>query len=104
MFPDCRFFLADFLPRSSILSSRGNNPVKTHSYRRVSQIEVKKDGVVFVKKPHQVKMIPRFYQIHLQQQLKETEYPTLKLLVYWLQCHKTVSIESLATLMMGLGL
>jgi Transposase DDE domain len=50
-------------------------------------------------KPHQVKMIPQFYQIHLQQQLKETEYLTLKLLVYLLQCHKTVSIESLATLM-----
>lgn len=49
--------------------------------------------------PHQIKMIPQFYQIHLQQQLKETEYLTLKLLVYLLQCHKTVSIESLATLM-----
>jgi hypothetical protein len=50
-------------------------------------------------KPHQVKMIPQFYQIYLQQQLKETEYLTLKLLVYLLQCHKTVSIEALATLM-----
>ncbi len=44
-------------------------------------------------------MIPQFYQIYLQQQLKQTEYLTLKLLVYLLQCHKTVSIESLATLM-----
>ncbi len=44
-------------------------------------------------------MIPQFYQIHLQQQLQKSEYLTLKLLVYLLQCHKTVSIESLATVM-----
>ena len=44
-------------------------------------------------------MFPQFYQIHLQQQLKNTEYLTLKILVYLLQSQKQVSIESLATLM-----
>jgi hypothetical protein len=44
-------------------------------------------------------MFPQFYQIHLQQQLKNTEYLTLKILVYLLQSQKQVSIELLATLM-----
>jgi len=44
-------------------------------------------------------MFPQFYQIHLQRQLKNTEYLTLKILVYLLQSQKQVSIESLATLM-----
>ncbi len=44
-------------------------------------------------------MIPQFYQLHLEQQLQKSEYLTLKLLVDLLQRHKTVSIESLATLM-----
>jgi hypothetical protein len=44
-------------------------------------------------------MFPQFYQIHLQRQLKNTEYLTLKILVYLLQSHKQVSIELLATLM-----
>ena len=44
-------------------------------------------------------MFSQFYQFHLEQQLQKSEYLTLKLLVYLLQCHKTVSIESLATLM-----
>jgi hypothetical protein len=63
------------------------------------QFGVKKDGVVFVRKPHLLKMFPQFFQIHLQQQLKTTEYLTLKILVYLLQCHKQVSIELLASLM-----
>jgi hypothetical protein len=60
---------------------------------------VKKDGVSLVKKPHQLKMFPQFYLLHLQQQLKTTEYLTLKKLVYLLQCHRQVSIELLASLM-----
>jgi hypothetical protein len=60
---------------------------------------VKKDGVVIVKKPHLLNMFPSFYQIHLQQQLKATEYLTLKILVYLLACHKQVSLELLASLM-----
>ena len=44
-------------------------------------------------------MFPQFYQIHLQQPLKNTEYLTLKVLVYLLQSQKQVSIELLATLM-----
>jgi uncharacterized membrane protein len=41
-------------------------------------------------------MFPQFYQNHLEKQLKPTEYPTLKALVYLLQSHKQVSIELLA--------
>jgi hypothetical protein len=44
-------------------------------------------------------MLPSFYQIHLQQQLKNTEYLTLKILVYLLQSQEQVSIELLVTLM-----
>ncbi len=44
-------------------------------------------------------MLPEFYHIHLQQQLKASEYLMLKILVYLLQCHRQVSIESLASLM-----
>ena len=60
---------------------------------------VKKDGVVSVKKPHLLNMFPSFYLLHLQQQLKATEYLTLKILVYLLACHKQVSLELLASLM-----
>ena len=44
-------------------------------------------------------MFPRFYLLHLQRQLKNTEYLTLKILVYLLQSQKQLSIELLATLM-----
>ena len=60
---------------------------------------VKKDGVVIVKKPHLLNMFPSFYLLHLQQQLKATEYLTLKILVYLLEGHKQVSLELLAFLM-----
>ena len=60
---------------------------------------VKKDGVVIVKKLHLLNMFPSFYLLHLQQQLKATEYRTLKILVYLLACHKQVSLELLASLM-----
>ena len=60
---------------------------------------VKKDGVVIVKNPHLLNMLPSFYQIHLQEQLKVTEYLTLKILVYLLEGHKQVSRELLASLM-----
>lgn len=44
-------------------------------------------------------MLPQFYQNHLAQKLKKSEYLSLKLLVELLQTHKQVSIELLATLM-----
>lgn len=74
-------------------------PSKAKSDRRWKQVAVKKDGVILVNKPHQLKMFPQFYQIHLQQQLKNSEYLTLKVLIYLLQSQKQVSIELLATLM-----
>lgn len=60
---------------------------------------VKKDGVSIVQKPHLSKMLPKSYQSCFQRQLKNTEYLTLKILVFLLQSHKQVSIEALATLM-----
>jgi hypothetical protein len=60
---------------------------------------VKKDGVSIVKEPHLLKMLPPFYQIYFQRQLKNAEYLTLTILVFLLQTHKQVSIELLATLM-----
>ena len=44
-------------------------------------------------------MFPQFYLLHLQRQLKNIEYLTLKILVYLWQSQKQVSIELLATLM-----
>jgi hypothetical protein len=44
-------------------------------------------------------MFPQFYLLYLQRQLKNTEYLTLKTLVYLWQSQKQVSIELLATLM-----
>lgn len=44
-------------------------------------------------------MLPQFYQSHLQKQLKNPEYLTLKMLVYVWQSHKQISWELLATLM-----
>ena len=60
---------------------------------------VKKDGVSIVKKPHLLKMLPSFYRICFQRQLKNAEYLTLTILVFLLQTRKQVSIELLATLM-----
>ena len=44
-------------------------------------------------------MLPPFYQICFQKQLKQAEYLTLSILIFLLQIKKQVSIESLATLM-----
>jgi len=44
-------------------------------------------------------MFPQFYLLHIQRQLKNTEYLNLKILVYLWQSQKQVSIELLATLM-----
>jgi hypothetical protein len=61
---------------------------------------VKKDGVNFYKQPHLYTMLPLFYQNCFQRQLKQAEYLTLQILVFLLQAHKQVSIESLATVML----
>ena len=60
---------------------------------------VKKDGANLVKSPHQTKMLPKFYQSCFQKQLEKTAYLTLNILIFLLQFHKKVTIESLATLM-----
>jgi hypothetical protein len=60
---------------------------------------VKKDGVIFLNPPHLLNMFPQFYLLHLQRQLNNTEYLTLKILVYLWQSQKQVSIELLAILM-----
>ncbi len=60
---------------------------------------VKKDGVAIVNNPSLLKMLPTFYQTCFQQQLKQTQYLTLQILVFLLQSYKNVSIERLATVM-----
>ncbi|MBW3587725.1 MAG: hypothetical protein KY448_18355 [Cyanobacteria bacterium 0813] len=60
---------------------------------------VKKDGVNFYKQPHPYTILPPFYQNCFQRQLKKAEYLTLQILLFLLQAHKQVSIESLATVM-----
>ncbi|GET42876.1 hypothetical protein [Microseira wollei] len=67
-------------------------PSKARAIAFLRQLAVKKDGVILVNKPHQLKMFPQFYQIHRQQQLKNTEDLTLKVLIYLLQSQKQVSI------------
>ena len=44
-------------------------------------------------------MLPPFYQNCFQRPLKKAEYLTRQILVFLLQAHKQVSIESLATVM-----
>lgn len=58
---------------------------------------VKKDGAVIVNKPHQMKMLPQFYQTHLKNQVKLADYLTLSILLNLLQSIKQVSLERLAT-------
>ena len=60
---------------------------------------VKKDGAKFVKSPQILKMLPSFYQICFQKQLEKTAYLTLNILIFVVQIHKQVTIESLARLM-----
>jgi len=60
---------------------------------------VEKNGVAIVNKPPLLKMLPTFYQICWEHQLKQTQYLTLQILVFLLQAHKHVSIERLATVM-----
>jgi hypothetical protein len=58
---------------------------------------VKKDGVVIVNKPHQLKMLPQFYQTYLRNQVKLADYLTLNILLNLLQSIKQVNLERLAT-------
>jgi hypothetical protein len=57
---------------------------------------VKKDRSSFVNKTYQMKMLPTFYQTHLQSQLSRSEYLTLTLLLNLLQSIKQVRLERLA--------
>lgn len=58
---------------------------------------VEKDRSSFVNKTYQMKMLPTFYQTHLQSQLSRSQYLTLTLLLNLLQSIKQVRLESLAT-------
>lgn len=57
---------------------------------------VEKDRSSFVNKTYQMKMLPTFYQTHLQSQLSRSQYLTLTLLLNLLQSIKQVRLESLA--------
>ncbi|MEG4272515.1 MULTISPECIES: hypothetical protein [unclassified Microcoleus] len=50
--------------------------------------------------PESEKILINTIALHLQQQLKATEYVTLKILVYLFTCHKQVSLKLLASLML----
>lgn len=58
---------------------------------------IKKDRPSFVNKTYLLKMLPQFYQTHLQGQLIPTDYLLLACLIRLLQRIKQVRLESLAT-------
>ena len=58
---------------------------------------VKKDEPCFVNKTHLLKMLPAFYQTHLQSQLTRSQYLLLSCLIQLLQTIKQVRLEALAT-------
>jgi hypothetical protein len=58
---------------------------------------VKKDEPCFVNKTHFMKMLPAFYQTHLQRQLTRSQYLLLCCLIQLLQTIKQVRLEALAT-------
>ena len=66
--------------------------------RRVSSrilYMIKKNGLISENKTA-TKMLPIFYQIHLQKYLNQSQLITLKLLIWLLQSQKQVKIERLA--------
>lgn len=58
---------------------------------------VEKDRSAFVNKTYLLKMLPVFYQSHLQNQLSRAEYLLLTCLISLLQTIKQVRLEALAT-------
>jgi len=58
---------------------------------------IKKDKSAFLNKNYLLKMLPTFYQAHLQSQLRRAEYLLLTCLISLLQTIKQVRIETLAT-------
>ena len=57
---------------------------------------LKKDRSGIVNKTDLIKMLPLFYQTHLQQQLTRAQFIVLSLLLALIQQHKQVSLEALA--------
>jgi hypothetical protein len=57
---------------------------------------LKKDRSGIVNKTDLIKMLPLFYQTHLQQQLTRAQFIVLSLLLALIQHHKQVSLEALA--------
>lgn len=58
---------------------------------------IKKDRSAFLNKTYLLKMLPTFYQTHLQSQLSRGEYLLLTCLINVLQTIKQVRLEALAT-------
>ena len=59
---------------------------------------VQEKTVSIVNKTALLRMLPQFYQTHLQSRLSATQFLTLQLLIKLLQFHKQVKIERLAAL------
>lgn len=57
---------------------------------------VEKDRSHIVNKTYQMKILPLFYQVHLESQLDSAQYLTLSIVINLLQSIKKVSIEALA--------
>lgn len=57
---------------------------------------VEKDKPPIVNKTYQMKILPLFYQLHLESQLDSAQYLTLSIVINLLQSIKKVSIEALA--------
>lgn len=60
---------------------------------------VEKEWSLIVNKTILLKMLPQFYQAHLQKYLTSSQLLNLKLLVVVLQLHKQIRIERLAALL-----
>ncbi len=65
---------------------------------QLEQLVVEKKRSRLSTRPSLSKMLPQFYQTHLQSRLNPTQYLTLQLLVGLLQFQKQVRIERLAAL------
>lgn len=62
-------------------------------------MHAKKDRSAFLNKTYLLKMLPVFYQTHLQSQLRRAEYLLLTCLISLLQTVKQVRLEALATVL-----
>jgi len=81
---------------------RGDTRPKSFTRLRFDPVVIKKDRLTVVNRAYLMKMLPEFYQTHLQSQLKPAQYLDLQQIVFLLQLQKQVCIEKLASLLPAL--